>query len=164
MCSPLPYPLPCSHPRHDFWGLFQCQGCGRVGAKGGFGIGNRLPPSYPPSPDNFFFRGVPWEKGDRTGPYDALILPAPFPTSPVRSWRNWIPGVESGTNAHPTAHNLTLTTSINAPAPTRSKLGSGLGGGLGVDSSINPTLPQQGAPPPVGCEGGRSARSLLGGG
>ena len=76
-------------------------------------MGDDYPPLYPPSPGAFFFRGGTKGRGDRRGPYDALIFPARPPTSPPQvptaPGAAWIPEVDGGgggqvqgANSHPT--------------------------------------------------------------
>ena len=79
MCSPRPYPLPVPILATDFLGLFvRAKDGGQVGGKGEFGIGNWLPPLYPPFPRHYFFGVVPREGGIEGGP-TMPDLPRPLP-------------------------------------------------------------------------------------
>ena len=139
----------------------------------GLVLGTDYPPLHPPSPGALFF-GARQGKGGRRRPYDALVFPAPSPTSPprchARSWRGKATlgreagaGAGAGPNAHPTTHELNLKTPIDAPTPTRATgrappqkrrwaenaarqhgWGKGLGG-------FSRSLPQLYPPPPKVC-------------
>ena len=173
---PTPFPLP-SWPRT--LGLCPCPGWGWVGARAGLVLGMITPPSTP-LPSALFFSGRAKGRGVEGGPTIPWSSPPPPPTSPpqgpIRSWRDWNPGVEgggggagTGTHAHPTTQ-LTLGTPITPPPPPEPppelwasdlspqgwldsvhrkwfRVGAGA---WGVQSSINPTIPPSlpGAPPP----------------
>ena len=117
---PPPLPLTRSHPSHRPFGVGQCQGWERAGVRAGLVVGTDYPPPlHPPSPGTIF-SGRARGRGDRRGPYDALIFPAPSPTSPpqppvLEAWCG-----EAG-GWHPQSY---LNNPHNAPAPTRTNPGT----------------------------------------
>ena len=194
MMFPPALPPSHSHPDHGLLGLSPCPGWGWVGARAGLVLGMITPPSTP-LPLALFSSGSCQGKGGRRRPYDALIFPAPSPTSPPQvpaaPGAAWIPEVDRGGGGRyrvptPTLPpRLSLTTPISAPVPTPTTPGLsalvclqnltvrqfkrlcpgvvGVGAGAwGVEPSNNPTIPPSlpGAPPPLGCEGGRWAQYL----
>ena len=178
--NPTPFPLPSKAP--TFWGFGQW---GRVGGEGGLELllplvrdlewGTDCPPSTL-LPLAQFLRGAPRERGLREA-LQSLDLPCPPPrrlastSAPgvhVRSWRG-IDMLGSGSKVETPQKKYHLSNPSNAPVPTRTTdLGRGSGGGGGLGAQLEPSLPQphprshQGAPPLLGCEGGRSARQLGG--
>ena len=74
--APTPVPLPSK--AQTYWAFSPCQGWGRVGGKGEFGIGELITPPSTPLPLALFFRGRAKGRGLEGGP----TMPRSSPPSP----------------------------------------------------------------------------------
>ena len=133
-----PPPLPPrSHPKHGFLGHSPCNGWGREGGKGEFGIANDYPPPFDPLLSwKYFFAAC--EALRRS--YTLIILsPSPLPRQcPASSCSSC---QARGANSHPTTHHmLTLGNPRCSPHSHLLKVRT-RGWGVGYNPSPQPHPP-----------------------